>query len=37
MENAERGPDGEIIVEKIVHVDNTQKMKMMEDALEKEK
>jgi kinesin family protein 3/17 len=37
MEKGERGPDGEIIVEKIVHVDNTQKMKMMEDALDKEK
>jgi len=37
MENAERGPDGEIIVEKIVHIDNSAKMKMMEDALEKEK
>ena len=30
MENAERGPDGEIIVEKIVHVDNSEKMRMME-------
>jgi len=37
MENAERGPDGEIIVEKVVHVDNSEKMRMMEEALEKEK
>ena len=37
MENAERGPDGEIIVDKIVHVDNSEKMRMMEEALEKEK
>ena len=32
-----RGPDGQIIVEKVVHVDNSEKMKAMEDALEKEK
>jgi kinesin family protein 3/17 len=32
-----RGPDGEIIVEKVVHVDNTEKMKIMEEELEKEK
>lgn len=31
------GPDGEIIVEKVVHVDNTEKMKEMEKQLEKEK
>jgi len=37
MENAERGPDGEMIIEKIVHVDNSEKMAMMEKALEKEK
>ena len=37
MENAVKGPDGELIVEKIVHVDNSEKMKMMEKALEKEK
>lgn len=37
MSNAQTGPDGELIVEKIVHVDNSQKMKAMEDALEKEK
>ena len=33
----ERGPDGEIIVEKVVHVDNTEKIKQMEEELEKEK
>ena len=33
----QKGPDGELIVEKVVHVDNTEKMKAMEDALEKEK
>lgn len=37
MEHAERGPDGEIIVDKIVHVDNSEKMRMMEETLEKEK
>jgi hypothetical protein len=37
MQNAQRGPDGELVVEKIVHVDNTEKMKQMEMALEKEK
>lgn len=31
------GPDGEIIVEKVVHVDNTEKMKEMEKQLDKEK
>lgn len=31
------GPDGEIIVEKIVHIDNSDKMKMMEKEIEKEK
>jgi len=33
----ERGPDGEIMVEKVVHVDNTEKIKQMEEELEKEK
>jgi kinesin family protein 3/17 len=33
----ERGPDGEIVVEKVVHVDNTEKIKQMEEELEKEK
>ena len=37
MENAKTGPDGEIIVEKVVHVDNSEKMRMMEAELEKEK
>ena len=37
MENAKKGPDGQLIVEKIVHVDNPEKMKAMEDELEKEK
>lgn len=37
MEGAEVGPDGEIIVEQVVHVDNTEKMKAMEAAIEKEK
>jgi len=37
LENAVKGPDGELIIEKIVHVDNSEKMKAMEDALEKEK
>lgn len=37
MDNAQRGPDGEIIVEKIVHVDNSEKMKKMEEELEREK
>ena len=37
MDNAIKGPDGEMIVEKIVHVDNSEKMKIMETALEKEK
>lgn len=37
MEGAEVGPDGEIIVEQVVHVDNTEKMKSMEAAIEKEK
>lgn len=37
MQNAQKGPDGELIVEKIVHVDNTEKMQAMEKALEKEK
>ena len=31
------GPNGQIIVEKIVHVDNSEKMKQMEMELEKEK
>ena len=31
------GPDGEIIVEKIVHIDNSDKMKMMEKEIVKEK
>jgi len=29
--------DGEMVVEKVVHVDNTEKMKAMEKQLEKEK
>jgi len=33
----ERGPDGEIVVERVVHVDNTEKIKQMEEELEKEK
>lgn len=33
----ERGPDGEIVVEKVVHVDNTEKIKQMEEELEREK
>ena len=37
MEGAEIGPDGEIIVEQVEYVDNTEKMKAMEAALEKEK
>ena len=37
MENTTVGPDGEIIVEKIVHVDNSGKMKAMEAEVEKEK
>ena len=37
MEQAQKGPDGEIIVEKIVHIDNSEKMKKMEEQLEKEK
>ena len=37
MEGAEVGPDGEIIVEQVEYVDNTEKMKAMEAALEKEK
>lgn len=37
MANAQKGPDGELIVEKVVHVDNSEKMKAMEEALEKEK
>ena len=37
MEGTTTGPDGEIIVEKIVHVDPTEKMKQMEEAVEKEK
>ena len=38
MENAQRDPEtGELIVEKVVHVDNTEKMRAMENQLEKEK
>jgi len=37
MEGAEVGPDGEIIVEQVEYIDNTEKMKAMEAALEKEK
>lgn len=37
MEQGEIGPDGEMIIEKIVHIDNTEKMKKMEAQLEKEK
>jgi len=37
IEGAEIGPDGEIIVEQVEYVDNTEKMKAMEAALEKEK
>lgn len=37
MEGAQRGPDGEIIVEKVVHIDNSEKMKLMEKEIEKEK
>ena len=38
LANQKRDPEtGEIIVEKVVHVDNSQKMKAMEEALEKEK
>jgi len=37
MDNAKTGPDGELIVEKVVHVDNSAKMKEMEAELEREK
>lgn len=39
MDGATIGPNGETIVEieKIIHVDNTEKMQQMEDQLEKEK
>lgn len=37
MEGAKTGPDGQIVVEKIVHVDNSEKMKLMEKEIEKEK
>lgn len=37
IEQHQRGENGEIIVEKIVHVDNTEKMRMMEEQLEKER
>jgi hypothetical protein len=33
IDKGERGPDGEIIVEKVVHVDNTEKMKLIEKAI----
>lgn len=37
MEGAQTGPDGEIIVEKVVHVDNAEKIKAMEEAVNSEK
>ena len=37
MDQHERGPDGEIIVEKVVHVDNSEKVKAMEEAVLAEK
>lgn len=37
MEGAQTGPDGEIIVEKVVHVDNVEKIKAMEEAVNAEK
>lgn len=36
-QQTQTGPNGEVIVEKIVHVDNSEKMKQMEKELEKEK
>jgi len=36
-DNVVMNEDGEMVVEKVVHVDNTEKMKKMEEQLEKEK
>lgn len=36
-DQAKVGPDGQIVVEKIVHVDNSEAMKKMEAEIEKEK
>ena len=37
MEGATVGPDGEMVIEKVVHIDNSEKMRKMEEQLDKEK